>query len=132
MSYSKTVRTLTKYWIVFIAIFAVHNAEEVMRNLPEWAKAHGVFDPFADRAAFALAAMALTVAAIVAGYILERRKSRSSAVVLQIFCWIMIANALWHIGVSVYVGSVMPGAISALVMLPLLGWLILKTRKLAK
>lgn len=126
------MRTLTKYWIAFIAIFAVHNAEEVMCNLPAWTKAHGVFDPFADRATFALAVITLTVAAIVAGYILEHRKSRRSAVVLQILCWIMIANALWHIGISLYVGSVMPGAISALVMLPLLGWLILKTRKLAK
>lgn len=132
MFYTEDVRTLTKYWIIFIVTFAVHNAEEAVRNLPEWAKAHNVFDPFASRTTFAAAVIVLTVAAAVTGYILERHKSRKSAVVLMIFCGIMIANALWHLCVSLYVGSVMPGAVSSIVMLPVFGWLTIKIRGLAK
>lgn len=129
--YTKLMRTLTKYWFTFIVIFAAHNAEEVIQNLPEWARLHGVFDPFTDRAGFTLAVIALTAAASITGYILERHTSRKSAKVLQVFCWIMIANAIWHLGVSLYFDSVMPGVISAIFMLPVLGRLIIKMRKLA-
>lgn len=123
------MRTLTKYWIIFIAVFAVHNAEEVIRNLPEWARAHGVFDPFAGRGVFAMVVIVLTVAASIIGYILEHRKSYRSPDVLRILCWIMIANAIWHVGISLQHGSAMPGAISAIIMLPVFGWLVIRIRK---
>lgn len=124
-----TMRTSAKYWFTFIAIFAAHNAEEVIGNLPAWAREHGVFDPFTDRWVFVLVVLLLTLVASATGYILEQRQSRKSAMVLQIFCWVMITNAVWHLGASVYTGSVMPGAISAVVMLPVFGWLVIRTRK---
>ncbi len=132
MFYTEHMRTLAKYWIVFIAVFAVHNTEEVLRNLPEWARAHGALTLFSSRTEVMIAVIFLTAAAATVGYTLERRSSRSSAVVLQVFCWIMAANAVGHIVGSLLYGSIMPGALSAVVMLPVFGWLATQARKLGK
>lgn len=124
------MRTLTKYWTAFIIIFAIHNTEEVLNNLPEWAHAHGVFSPFTDRATFTFIVILLTGIASIAGYILEYRKARKSATILQIFCWIMVVNSIWHVSVSLQQGSIMPGAISAVVVLPVCGWIAVRARRL--
>lgn len=117
-------------WLAFIITFALHNSEEIIRSLPAWAARHDVLPFVFSEGAFAATAILLTVLAATTGYVLERRNSPSSALILKLFCWIMIINAASHIAFSVSTWTLMPGVItSVLLLLPVCGWIVFSTPK---
>ncbi len=120
-------KKLTYYWALFITVFVLHNCEEVFRNLPGWSRQHELFGLFPNAASFTLATVMLTAGAAITGYVLQRNRSRKSPVVLQVFCCIMLFNAASHILGSLYTHTVMPGVLTAIVLIvPAYSWLLLQ------
>lgn len=115
---------LKRYWIVFVLVFVLHNLEEIWRDLPAWSVAFSPLRniagvPFYERMypIFVLAALGLTAGVALTGYTLEQRRSPRSAMCLAVFCMLMLVNAIYHVMLSVWTRTVMPGVITAIVLI---------------
>lgn len=113
--------TINALWVSALTVFAAHNLEETIAMANGWAVHHlPRMSWTADQwPLFAGAAAALTLAIGLAAWNLRHRPERS-ATWLRMFLWIMLLNALWHVGVSAYTRSIAPGVVTAaLLVLPL-------------
>lgn len=118
-------RKLRRYWISAIIIFALHNAEEVFRGLPDWAVEHPQFPTTLSTTSFTWATILLTLGVGVTAYILTQKSPQWSKTFLVGFCIVMIVNMLSHITFSLLTQTLMPGVITAVVLvIPVYGWLI--------
>jgi hypothetical protein len=120
-------------WAAGIAAFLVHNVEEVASDLPAWAVAHPVLlwlGWMAPAGWFAIAVGVLTLG--VGGLALYAMSTapRWSGWALVAFAVVMLANAASHIVLSVMTSSVMPGVVTAgLVIAPVFAgvlWAVLR------
>lgn len=124
------------YWLLFLVVFAIHNAEEAIFGMPEWLANYGFFLVTTEYESIAIIInysllLILTIAAAVVAYLLEKRQSQQSALYLEIFAYIMLINAFSHIGLSLYTDSIMPGLVTSVVLLlPICGYIIVWIRKM--
>lgn len=117
--------SLRRAWYIFIGIFTLHNAEEILLNLPKWAASHQALPLTYSWAVFTSLAVALTLIAMGAGFLLEKRQSPRSAPTLVLFSVLMGLNALSHIVLSLINQSFMPGVYTAtLLLLPGCSWIV--------
>ena len=108
--------------------FLLHNGEEALADLPGWSEAHpqlGWMAAVMPRERFLIAAAGLTLLVLALALAASLRPGRWSEPVLQVLAWIMIVNATSHVALSLLTGSIMPGVISAvLILLPVMGWIV--------
>ena len=113
--------TINYCWAVALIVFAAHNLEETIAMANGWAIHHlPRLSWTADQwPIFAAAATVLTLIVGLIAWNFWHRPERSIRW-LKIFLWIMLLNAIWHIGVSVYTQSLAPGVVTAVfLILPL-------------
>lgn len=110
--------TVNSLWVGALMVFAAHNLEETMAMANGWAVRHLPRVSWnADQwPLFAGAASALTLALGLVAWRLRHRPERS-VTWLRIFLWIMLVNAIWHVGASVYSRSLAPGVVTAVVLI---------------
>ena len=114
---------------VLLLAFVIQNTEEAV-FLPFWAMAHlpALAGSLGDLtiSQFALAAGLLNLFAIAVGVFGWRQGGPLGVVVLALIGGALLANALSHVAMSLATGSVMPGAVSGLVLQgPAALWLLL-------
>lgn len=103
-----------------LAAFIVQNLEEIL-FLPDWAARHAPLLA-TGTARFALATAALT---LLAGLALWHDGRRGRSGLTSLVAGVLLANACTHIAVSVWTFSLMPGAVSGLLLQgPAAGWLL--------
>jgi Protein of unknown function with HXXEE motif len=118
-------------WPTTIAVFALHNAEEVLVFSTGWSDRHlpSVGLKASDWLGFAALTVFLTAAIATMAWAL-RNRPKTSSTTLKIFLWIMLLNVAWHAGVSIYTSSLAPGAITALLLvLPIYALFLLRLNK---
>ncbi|MBL8514082.1 MAG: HXXEE domain-containing protein [Betaproteobacteria bacterium] len=115
-------------------VFAAHNLEETLAFANGW-----VIHRFPQLAwtaerwpLFAAFAFALTLVVGLVAWTYRQRPERS-AVLLRVFLWVMLTNAAWHIGVSVYAHSFAPGVATAVALiLPVYACFLYRLSKCAR
>src|SRR5262245_41102979 len=118
-------------WPTTIAVFALHNAEEVLVLSIGWPDRHlpSVGLKANHWLGFAALTMLLTFAVAAIAWAL-RNRPKASSIALKVFLWIMLLNVAWHAGVSIYANSFAPGAISALLLvLPIYAFFLVRLNK---
>ena len=120
-----------RLWLPVLALFSLHNIEEIGLDLPAWGRAHGFVLPTTalDRTGFALLIAGLTLAVIALAYAL-RASARFTRLALLGFLGAMALNFVQHIALSLVTTSVQPGVISAVLLMPVFGWLFLRAWRL--
>jgi len=125
---------MKRFWMLFVAIFALHNSEEIFFNLPTWVAQRSQIDwlkslyqqPFAYEL-FVAVVIGLTVAAAIIGYRVVTQNSIRSKIILGLFCLVMIFNAGTHILQSVYAQSLMPGVVTSVsLVIPVYTYILVK------
>lgn len=125
-------------WLLFLVTFAIHNAEEAIFRMPEWLATHGFFPIPTEYETVAIIInysllLILTIAAAIVAYLLEKKQTPKSASYLEIFAYIMLINAFSHIGLSLYIGGIMPGLVTSVVLLlPVCGYIVVQMRKMKR
>jgi hypothetical protein len=118
-------------WAAALAL-SIHNAEEIALGLPGWAEAHpqtAGFNWSAGSNAFMFTAVLLMGAAFLSALMAQLSPRRWMGAWLKVVAVVMLVNAASHLALSVYTGSLMPGVVSAfLVLLPVFGWIALARR----
>lgn len=97
-----------------------HNAEESMLGLPSWVSAHPVLPWLGWMAAPGVFDIGVAVVSLLVGvlalYAIATGPSWSR-LALRILAVVMLANAASHIVLSIGTGSLMPGCVTAIVVL---------------
>ena len=104
------------WWFLTVAVFAAHNAEEYLRDLPGWAAEHApawISAVHSGQAGFGVAAGLLTVAALVVAVVVVVRRPAWSSEVLVCFAVVLIINAANHLLMSALTLSLMPGVLTS-------------------
>ncbi len=120
-------------WMAWIAALLAHNAEEVASDLPAWSERQTIIPwlgwmgpPGAFTAAVAIVSL---VAGGVALYAIATGPRWSSAV-LGILAIIMLVNAATHFALSVATGTLMPGVVTAaLIVAPVMAGILWAIRR---
>lgn len=102
-------------WLALLATVLVHNAEELIGDLPGWNQQHQLIPgpPLNDPAVFTAAVVALSAAGVVVTWIAVRRRPEWSTPALATAAVVMLLNALSHLAFSMVSASYMPGVLSA-------------------
>lgn len=106
-------------WAAAFAL-ALHNAEEVLLNLPAWADAHpqtAAFNWSSGSDAFSIIALVIVVMAIGFALWVQLRPAVWMRLLLRLLAWVMLINAASYMAISLYTGSLMPGVVSAVIIL---------------
>jgi hypothetical protein len=114
-------------WAAAFAL-ALHNGEEVLLGLPAWGRSHPDYAmAIWSDTGFALVAMLLVLAAILFGLWCQFRPHRWQAPLLRLFAFVMLLNTGSHLALSLMTGSLMPGAVTALLVVPpVFLWILLR------
>lgn len=110
----KNSRLARLVWLS-VAVFTVHNLEEVIGDFSGWGQAHFAVlqhQPEALASNYDLIIIGLTLAVLLYAWVLRKNTSHLRRV-LPWFASIMIVVSLWHIGVSLWAGSAQPGVWTA-------------------
>ncbi len=112
------------YTLTFFAFFA-HNIAELVLGLPDWAAARGL--PIGT-AQFANAVAVLTLTAGLLLFIGRTRQfNRPVQIAVAALCGALLANVAAHGAVSLFTRSLLPGLLTAVVLVgPSASWLILR------
>lgn len=122
-------RALAWLWFVTVALFAVHNAEEYLRDLPAWAGEHAppwIAAAHSGQAGFGLAVGLLTLAALVVAVVAAVLRPAWSTEVLVCFAFVLLVNAASHLALSVLSLSPMPGVFTSPLLVLLGAYLIMR------
>jgi|KBSMisStaDraftv2_1062788.scaffolds.fasta_scaffold00515_36 hypothetical protein len=113
-------------WLLPLAV-TLHNVEEAIW-IPGFRTRHGWNSITASQ--FRLAALMVVLLAFAVTYVaIPNDRSRTASHLFYAFCWIMLLNVFWHVGVCFYFRAYAPGAITAVVLvLPITLYLIFRTR----
>ena len=111
-------RTINHFWASALVVFAAHNLEETIAIANGWANHHlPRMSWTADQwPLFAGAAATLTLIVGLIAWNFRHRPERS-VTWLRIFLWVMLLNAIWHIGISAYTKSLAPGVVTAVLLI---------------
>ena len=109
---------INRFWAHALVVFAAHNAEESIAIANGWTARHWREMSWTAQKwpLFASAAAALTLFVALIAWNLRRRPERSARG-LRVFLSIMLLNACWHVGVSVYTRSLAPGVVTAVLLI---------------
>ncbi|WP_017582158.1 HXXEE domain-containing protein [Nocardiopsis valliformis] len=113
---------LAPWWYLTVAVFAVHNAEEYLRDLPGWAAEHAppwIAAVHSGQPGFGLAVGLLTLAALLVAVLASTLRPTWSAEVLVCFAVVLLINAASHLAVSALTFSAMPGVFTSPLILVL-------------
>ena len=100
-------------WLLPLAV-TLHNAEEAIL-LPGFLVRHGWNSVTASQ--FRLGAFVVALSAFAVTYVaIQDNRSRTASAAFYAFCWIMLLNVFWHIGVSFFVRAYAPGSITAVAL----------------
>ncbi|WP_044496122.1 HXXEE domain-containing protein [Nesterenkonia massiliensis] len=117
-------------WLALLATVLVHNAEELISDLPGWNQQHQLIPGplLNDPAAFVVAVAALSVLGVLVTWIAVRQRPEWSTPALATVAVVMLLHALSHLAFSMVSASYMPGMLTAAALaLPVsaltLGWL---------
>lgn len=105
----------SQLYIVFLLILLVHNLEEVLCNLPQWANAYRIVNIWTMNT-FVLAVCAVWLLAFLLTIIFCKHKIHSKRM-LYIMSLILCINAIQHIIFSIMTMSMMPGVVSSVVLI---------------
>ena len=117
-------------WIPVFALFELHNAEEIVRDLPAWGRAHmpGLTGLTLGRPGFA-AVIAVLSAVLFAIAWAFRDRARATRRLQMLFLAVMMAVFVWHIAISIHTRSLQPGVVTAAVFLPLYALMLYRLRR---
>lgn len=107
-------------WAAAMAAFLAHNVEEVVSDLPAWATAHPVLPWLgwmAPAGLFTAAVGAVTLAVGALALYAMTTAPRWGSWALAAFAVVMLLNAVSHIVLSVMTSTMMPGALTAMVVI---------------
>lgn len=111
---------LALLWCVVVVALAVHNAEELARDLPGW-QADRPWLPggalYGDQAQFAVALAIVTGVAVVLAVVAVSTRAAWSASVLVCVGYALLVNAAGHVLLSIASWSLMPGVLTSVVVL---------------
>lgn len=104
------------------------HGEEVLLGLPAWGRARPDYAmAIWSDTGFALVAILLVLAAILFALWCQRRPHRWQASILRLFALVMLLNTASHLALSLVTRSLMPGLVTALlVVLPVFLWVLLR------
>lgn len=115
-----------------LALF-VHNSDEILGDLPGWAAARPELGWMARAQAghwFVPTAIGLVVLAAGLALWAFMAPARWMETALRLFAWVMLFNAATHLALGLMTASVMPGLISAmLVLVHVFGWIAFAPNK---
>lgn len=118
---------------VFALCLALHNADELLGDLPGWVAAQPALATMAWLQAggwFVPAAIGLLFAVVGFALWAQLAPHPWMGLILKAAAALMLANVLSHIVLSFLVGSIMPGTVTALAVLaPVCLWLLLAQDK---
>lgn len=120
---------LPLWWFVTVAVFAGHNAEEYLRDLPAWASESAppwIAAFHSGQAGFGVAAGLLTLAALVVAVLAAALRPAWSGEVLACFAFVLLVNAASHTALSVLTLSLMPGVFTSPLLVLLGAYLVLR------
>ena len=114
-------------WLFPVAV-SFHNLEEAIW-LPGFWCAHGWNR--VSGAQFRVAAVLVAALAFAVTYAAQRAgRATSARWILVAFCFVMLLNALWHIGATLYLRVYAPGVVTAvLLVLPVTAYLLLDWKR---
>ncbi|MFE7504394.1 HXXEE domain-containing protein [Promicromonospora sp. NPDC057488] len=108
------------FWCLVAMALAVHNAEELARDLPGW-QADRPWLPgaalYGDQGQFAVALAIVTGAALVLAVVAVTTRATWSAPVLVCVSYALLVNAAGHVLLSIVCWSLMPGVLTSVVVL---------------
>ncbi len=107
-------------WAAAMAAFLVHNVEEIVSDLPGWVAEHPVLPWFgwmAPAGLFTTAVGVLTLAVGALALYAMTTAPRWGGWALVAFAIVMLVNAVSHIVLSVMTSTIMPGALTATVVI---------------
>ncbi len=119
---------VNRYWMAAVAMFIIHNAEEVVRDMPAWGAAHFEALAWAETAQSGFLVFVITLCVMVTFVAFTMRSEpEKSYKLLRIFLTIMILVALWHIALSLFMQDAQPGVYTAV---PMLAFFVFLTTRL--
>lgn len=132
--YSESLGHLVnRYWMAAVAMFVIHNIEEVVRDLPRWVAGKFESLAWAETAQSGFLVLVIALCVIVAFLAFTMRSEpQKSYHLLRIFFGIMIAVTLWHIAFSLYIQDAQPGVYTAIPMLVFFVFLTTRLRQAAR
>lgn len=114
---------LTTLWVLMVVALALHNLEEWLLDMADWMSEHPWLPGrslHGDPTQFALALMIVTVVILLIAVVAVVFQPDWSAEVLTCLSYALMINAASHLGLSVLSASLMPGAITGvLILIPL-------------
>ena len=119
-----------RLWLPVFALFTLHNLEEILLDLPHWGRSFGMpvattaLDMWGYAGLIAVMSLVLFGAAFAV-----RRNERLTRLGLRAFLGVMMANFVMHAALSVITQSLQPGVITAVLFLPVYGWLLRRVRR---
>lgn len=119
-------------WSAAFAAFTLHNIEELWFDLPRWSMQQpslmwmaAIMPPQRFVHSIIVLSCLVILLATVSAWL--SRKVR--IMLLRLFAWIMVLNALSHMVLSGLTRSLMPGVLTAVVViLPVMTWIIAELR----
>lgn len=113
-----------RYWPLVFFVFVVHGAEEVLLDLPGWAREQRIDIPMIsfDQGTLAVLIALLGVLVFVLAFVL-RRNRRLIRIYLMTFLVIMSVYFVIHVLFGAYARSMEPGMITSILFLPVCIWL---------
>lgn len=120
---------LATWWFLTVAVFAVHNTEEYLRDLPGWAAEHAppwIAAVHPGQAGFGLAVGLLTLTALLVTVVATTLRPVWSAEVLVCFTVVLLVNAASHLAMSALTSSAMPGVFTSPLLVVLGVFLVMR------
>ncbi len=118
-----------RYWPLVFFMFALHGAEEVLLDLPGWAREQRIDIPMIsfNQGTFALVVVLVGVLVFVLAFVL-RRNRKLMRLYQMVFLIGMSLYFLVHVLVGVFTRSMEPGMVTSIVFLPVSIWLFTRVR----
>lgn len=114
------------YWLFPVVVF-VHNMEEAIW-MPRFWRSHAWHPIHVTE--FRALAFAVALLAFAVTYAATRERRKFAIYAFAAFCAIMLLNALWHIGVTIYLRTYAPGVVTAIfLVLPISAYLLLSFKR---
>lgn len=118
-----------RYWPLVFFLFALHGAEEVLLDLPGWAREQHIDIPMISfgQGTFALLLIVLAIVVFAFAFVV-RRDPKLMRLYLMVFLVTMALYFVVHLLVGIFTRSMEPGMITSIMFLPVSIWLFTRVR----
>ncbi|WMT92711.1 HXXEE domain-containing protein [Pelagibacterium sp. H642] len=110
----------TRSWAGLTAVLALHNLEEWARDLPAWTAIHTPVPELVHASlysGFTFGLILVSVVPVIVAVGARRLVPKHEPLLLAVFAWVLVANATWHIALSLLSWTLMPGLFTSLGLL---------------